>query len=321
VQLFTFDPEACRDEYAAQGWLQIKGGASEEFCDYVRGFVEDHREGAPLSGKGIAGAKDQLLLELPDEAATVDELFDTVASLCGLRRNHLTLSERHVKMYQADADPLPRAHKDRYASQVAVGISIDVPEGSHLVLYPDVARDENVLLRAGLVDELMPEERPEVVLRSAPELTIFDAPGDVQVFPGSSVWHLRRNCARTVMVYFKMNDFDCDPLGEDPTTERTRAQTLATLDDTDRFRAAHARLGRRLECVRREMARGTWVEMLYVNVWAERPQRISEEELALLEAVDDRSVDQLVGSIDMPAAHAEASLRRLASLGAVDLVS
>jgi hypothetical protein len=224
-------------------------------------------------------------------------------------------------MYQADADPLPRAHKDRYASQVAVGISIDVPEGSHLVLYPDVERDENLLLRAGLVDELPPEARPEVVLQSAPEVTIFDAPGDVQIFPGSSVWHLRRNCARTVMVYFKMNDFDCDPLGEDPTTESTRAQTLATLDDADRFRSAHARLGRRLECVRREMARGTWVEMLYVNVWTETPQRISEEELALLEAVDGRpSVEQLLAGIDIPAAHAEASLRRLASLGAVDLV-
>src|SRR3974390_3323663 len=113
---------------------------------------------------------------------------------------------------------MPRLYKDRLASQVSVGISIDIPEQSHLVLCPEIDRAVNPLQRAGLAESLLPSEAPETVLAGTTAVTIFDRPGDVQVFAGSSIWHTRRNPANAVVLYFKVNDFGSDPLSEDPTS-------------------------------------------------------------------------------------------------------
>jgi hypothetical protein len=252
MKVFDFDPTELRETYRAQGWVHLPGGATPEFVDYVRSFVVDHGPGGALSGKGLAGAKDQLLLEFPAGTDYAGEVFDCIAALCDLKRSTMTLSERHVKMYDADAPPSSPPHKDRYASQVAVGISIEVAPDSCILLYPDHARDVNPMLRPGLIDTLPPDQRPEDALRNVHPVEIFDAPGDVQVFPGSAMWHGRRNSAGTVIVYLKLNDFGCDPLAEDPRTPAVREHTLAVLGDAEEFRASVPWFSRRFESVTRE---------------------------------------------------------------------
>ena len=319
MKIFDFDAQQLRESYRSEGWLHISGGATPEFVDHVRGLVADHGAAQALQGKGLAGAKDQLLLDLPPGDDWVAEVFDSVATLCGLERAGMTLSERHVKMYDADAAPRPRPHKDRFASQVAVGITIDVAPDSCLLLYPHDALDVNPLLRPGLVDMLPPEEQPEVALRDARPVEIRDAPGDVQVFPGSAVWHWRRNSAGTVIVYLKVNDFGCDPLAEDPRTPEIRERTVSVLDDREELLASVPRLSRRFESVTREYSRADWGESLFLNVWEQPPRRISEDDVRLLRDLDGVStVDELGrGRAD----EFVDAVRRLAELGAIDLVS
>lgn len=321
MKIFDFDAEQLCDTYRTQGWVHIPGGATSEFVDYVRAFACEHGPGGALSGKGLAGAKDQLLLEFPAGSEYTVDVFDSIATLCGLERSTMTLSERHVKIYDSDAAPNPRPHKDRYASQVSVGISIDVAPDSRLLLYPYDALDVNPMLRPGLIDTLPPEQQPEVALRDTRPVEISDAPGDVQVFAGSAVWHHRRNSAGTVLVYFKLNDFGCDPLSEDPHTPAVREHTVAVLGDADAFRASVPWLSRRFESVTREYSRADWGESILLNVWDQPPRRISEDDLTLLHSVDGiASVEDLIaragGDVDATAA----AYRRLAELGAIDLV-
>ena len=102
------------------------------------------------------------------------------------------LSERHVKAYDADAASEPHAHKDRFASQISVGLSVHVKPGSTLVLYPYEETETNpfntsVQLRASL----SPDRYPEPRLKKAGRIEIKDAARDVIMFRGHTFWHLR----------------------------------------------------------------------------------------------------------------------------------
>jgi hypothetical protein len=155
-------------------------------------------------------------------------VLDVIATLCGLRHDTMTLSERHIKAYDAEAPPEPVPHEDRFASQASVGLSIEVPEGSHLVVYPYDETDINPYnVSAAYLTSLPAHRRPELALKGAREIVVQDKPGDVMVFPGNRLWHLRRRPARAVNLYLKVKDFDCDPLGEDPATAERRRATLA----------------------------------------------------------------------------------------------
>ena len=321
MKILTFDPAEHRGAFAHDGWVHLDGGADREFCRYVQERIAEQSTVDPLQGSGIRGAKDQFLLEFPEGLDYTTGLFDSVAALCDLDRFNMTLSERHVKCYQNDANPLPRPHKDRFASQVAVGVSVLVSEGSHIVLYPDHDQTVNPLLRAGMIDELLPEEEPEVTLHEAREITIFDRPGDVQVFRGARMWHLRRNAAGTVIVYFKFNDFGCDPLGEDPHSLAARERTVALLDQRESLRCSIVRLSRRFESVTREYHRGASAEWLYANVWEQPTRRISELEGALLRSIKGPApAETLLGNFPaLEGERVERALRHLAAIEVLDL--
>ncbi|MCW3049875.1 MAG: hypothetical protein JWO74_4159 [Solirubrobacterales bacterium] len=167
----------------------------------------------------------------------------------------MTLSERHIKAYDADTPPDPPAHKDRLSSHCSVGLTIVSPADSRLLLWPDASRARNNFnVSAALRASLPPEELPEVALRDIRPVEIDDQPGDVLLFPGSSVWHARRNGARAVNLYLKFNDFDSDPLGEDPRTPGRRADTIAALNDGP-VTARIPVLSRRLDTVTRVYTR------------------------------------------------------------------
>lgn len=324
MRVFDFDPVPQRHQWAREGWAHIKGAITADFLERARSFVRQCEAEDPLAGQGLNGAKDQWRYEPPPDTDLYGELFEAVSAVCGLRADDLTLSERHIKRYREDADPDPTAHKDRLASQVAVGLSIDVPAGSHLVLYPWNDVRVNPFLTTSLRDSLGPDELPEVVLRGARAVEIHDAPGDVIMFPGSAVWHLRRRSAGTINLYLKCNALGCDPLGEDPATEVVEQHTSALLAacDGESLRSCVPRLARRFEWAGRLSGRA-WAEMPFAKVWGSSPLPVSETQLRVLEVVDGQLAwGELAEKVDgtAPAGRVDEEIRALAQRGLIDLV-
>jgi hypothetical protein len=233
VKIFAFDPSDYREQYEAEGWVHIPNGMTAEFLGELQEFTARSLAETKLDQFAIKGKKEQSLYEFPGSTDFPAEIFDVVSEVCGLNRSTMTLSERHIQAYDPDANPEPDAHKDRYPSQVSLGFSISIPAESRLVLYPYDHRSLNPFNSAATFQRsLQPHELPNVALKDAREVVLDDHDGDVVMFPGSTTWHLRRRSANAVNLYVKMNDFDCDPLGEDPSTETRRTQTLAILEES-----------------------------------------------------------------------------------------
>jgi hypothetical protein len=327
MRIFAFDPAEYRDQYAEQGWVHIKEGINDEFLAELREFTQQSLLATKLDQFAIKGKKEQSLYEFSDRVDFPDELFDVVASVCALNRETMTLSERHIQAYESNADPEPPAHKDRFPSQVSVGFSIDIPRESRLILYPYDHRELNPFnASAALRQSLQPHELPEVVLKSAREVEIADEPGDVVMFPGSTTWHLRRNAARAVNLYVKFNDFDCDPLGEDPSTPLRRERTLALLStrNGDRLGECVPLLSRRLDFVSRQYVLREWQETLHAALYGEEPFGLTRAQLDLIRMVDGRrtlkSVIDEVARNERSADTVEADALRLLERGALDLI-
>jgi hypothetical protein len=314
IRVFSFDPADHRAEYAEQGWVHIREGMSPEFhehaVEYVRRELADH----VLEDFAVRGKKEQALFEFPPDVDYPDELFDAVADLCGLNRATMTLSERHIQAYDANAAPEPPAHKDRLPSQVSVGLSIDIPSDSRLVLYPYDRRETNPFnTSVGLRRSLQPDELPERALSGLREVELDDRDGDVIVFPGSTTWHLRRRGAGATNLYLKFNDFDCDPLGEDPRTAGRRSATLEALEHQ-----SDAELGglipvlsRRFDTLSRQLTRDGWRELLQAQIFGEEPFGVTPSQFETLRALERRPLAEYANRAD---------LLVLAQRGAIDLL-
>jgi len=329
MDVFRFDPAVYRDQFVAQGWVHVRNGADEGFLERLRaecrGLARGESrptEGEPLRGKGIRGAKNQYLYEPSADVDLSGELRRLVTGMCGLDGRGFTVSERHIKWYDADADPEPAAHKDRLASQISIGVSIEVPPGSTLVLYPTTDVGVNPFLTTELRDSLAQDELPEVVLRDTPGVEVEDRPGDVVIFPGSAWWHRRRRSAGTVNLYLKCNDFTCDPLGEDPSTLSRVRQTAEILRGatTAELSALVPVAARQLEWVGTLRGRDG-VDRVFAKLWDRAPIQLSESQHALFQALDSRLlVPDDVGAVDRDLILHE-DLRSLASRGLIDLIS
>lgn len=325
MKVFDFDPRALRDDYARQGWLHIRGGLTPEFLDYARDHIEQAAARDALQGEAIHGAKTQFVFGFPEDLDLRHEVHEVIAELTGLDPEALVLSERHIKAYLPDADPAPKAHKDRYASQVSVGLTIRVGEDSHVALWPEHERDNNLHLTTGLRDSLMSDEAPEQRVTAEQAVTLHDQPGDVLVFPGSSTWHLRNNSASTTLVYLKFNDFGCDPLAEDPSTPVLREQTAALLEQDDLDDLVPV-LSRGFDSVSHETGREPGRETWAVNTWhdGDRTTRaVPGAFVPVLDAVGDgRPVAQLAqdGVGGLSADQVREAVRVLAERGALDLL-
>ncbi len=318
MKIFAFDPADYADHYREHEWVHVKAGIGPEFLEALQEFARAQLEQTRLEGLGIKGKKEQSLFEFPPEVDYPGELFDTVSRLCGLRRETMTLSERHIQAYEPDAAPNPHAHKDRFASQVSLGFSIDIPEASRLVLFPWEQRQVNAFNSShDLRASLKPDELPEAVMERCRELVLDDEPGDIIAFAGSTTWHLRRNAANAVNLYCKFNDFGCDPLGEDPRTPFLREQTLEALASSNGTVADRvAVLSRRFDSVEEHYARD-WQSVPRARVWGSDPFGVSQAQVKLLRAVDGkRTLGELAGE----AGADEAEARRLAELEAIDLL-
>lgn len=330
MKVFDVDPRRLRGTYAQQGWLHIRSGLTPEFLDYatdhVNRAVNPHTVAGPLQGDAIRGAKTQFVFPFPDGLDLPAEVHGVIAELTGLDPAAMVLSERHIKAYLPDADPAPLAHKDRYASEVSVGLTLAVGPDSHVVLWPDQDRTVNPHLTADLRDSLRADQVPEARLREQDAVRLHDAPGDVLVFPGSSTWHLRRNSAGTTLVYLKFNTFGSDPLGEDPTTPGQRAATQQILAGGD-LDSTIPVLSRGFDTVAHETGRAAGRELWSVSVWfagQRRSQPIPGSWVAVLDAVGpDRDLATLAASGvgGLSPRQVREAVRGLAERGALDLLA
>jgi hypothetical protein len=321
-RMFAFDPLDYAPALAAQGYVHIPQGLTAVFYRLMSRQVDEYYMAHRLS-EYARGDKQQALYEFPS-ADHYHEFVATLAALSGLPADKLVISERHIKGYEPNAAPRPMPHKDRHATQLAVGFTVRAPEGSTLILYPQGERSVNpfsswIEMRASL-----PEDRlPTAVLRDLPRVEIRDRPGDVVVFHGNAIWHGRENGADTVMLYFKLNAFHSDPLGEDPRHEFVRRKTseLADLPDEQLARQV-AILGRRVDYLHRRYTRD-WQELLGVVLYGESHFTVEEDEWRLLQALDgQRPLRAVLQQLAAPSRHGRllAGVRRLARRGVLDLL-
>jgi hypothetical protein len=321
MKVFDFDPSEYAAAYRDEGYVHIREGLSREFHASLVAYAERELTSHKLDDFAIKGKKEQSLYDFPDEV-DIGELYDVVCATCGLDRGNVTLSERHIQIYESNAAPEPPAHKDRFPSQVSMGFSISIPAESRLVLYPYSNRETNPFnTSAGLRRHLQPDELPEVALRDARELVLDDADRDIVMFPGSTTWHLRRNAANALNLYLKFNDFGLDPLGEDPFTEGRRARTLAAVDgDGEALGSLVPVLSRRLDTVSRTATRDGWREVLEARVFGEEPVGLTQVQHEAITTLDgSETLSALAARLGDPAKVAP-QLARLAQLGVLDLI-
>jgi hypothetical protein len=220
-RLFRRDLGEDEGEFRRSGHVVLRDVVDREFLAYCDEALRSAQSEG--SGRHIPGKKTQFLLAWPPIPALRGELFAAAAKLLQSRPEDIVLSERHFHLYAADApsDPLP--HKDRAASQIAIGIPLACCGQSELILFPDESEantlDNAVGLRRALggspelVDAFMARTR-RVRLRAGR--------GDAVVFLGSRYFHERYNAAGSIVLYLKLNNFGSDPLNENIAADGTR---------------------------------------------------------------------------------------------------
>jgi hypothetical protein len=214
TKLFNFAANDYAPKFAANGFVVIKNGLSNEFLNCV-----DQRIDACMGAGDISRSKRRLkqefLFDFPSDDGLIIELVETIGELTGLPPEDLIISERHLKVYRQDAPQNPPPHKDRRGTQVAIGFCIDVAAESRLILYPYNNVSENKFDSYDqFLASLSEKERPENALRGIDPLIVDTRRGDFIAFHGSTIWHERTNAAGSKLLYLKMNALGLDPLGE-----------------------------------------------------------------------------------------------------------
>lgn len=315
MKLFAFEWSDYRCAFGRDGWVHVKDGIDPELLDVAREYSAGKVRSECRAATSMLLEKVRYVFDPPWDMDYEHGLFDFVAPLTGLSRDHMTLSARHMTICGSEAIPSPPPHKDRYSSQIVVGLSIVVPPGSHLVLYPDEERKANLSSEQELLLEMD--------LPDSYGVEIYDAPGDVIVFPGSSMWHARRRSAGAAHLYFMLNDFDSDPLGEDPFTAARRSTTLTALStSSEEFKAMVPVLSRRFDSVVREWSRARRGTSRSAIVWGLPPIELSYAEDSVLRSLGGgRSLEAItVARADIGEEVVEKALRRLARRGVIDLL-
>jgi hypothetical protein len=321
-KMFDFDAHSYIDEFTEHGYVHIPGGLPEDFHSRLVKYVEDSFDKKHL--KDFArGDKQQAMFEFL-EPEHYDELRQTVATICGIDVNSLTLSERHIKEYEPGADPYPLAHKDRFGSEIAVGFSIRVPEGSTLVIYPEHDVSVNPFnSTAELRSSFAPHAVPDASLKDAPRVEILDQPRDVQIFRGNAMWHLREHGAGTTVLYLKLNTYNCDTLGEDPHSPQMRQHTLSLADSSpSTWMASIPVIARRVDYIHRRYSRD-WNELFGAVIYGQPHVTITETEFETLRSMDGhRTVAEISRQIEQSGKEGDVgeAIRQLALRGIVDLL-
>lgn len=329
MKVFDFDPAKFSSAYASHGFVHIPDGISPAFLDFARTFAREAvAKDASLADWAIKNKKSQFLFEFPDSTDFSADVRYPVGGVAGIDGSKVTLCERHIKVYNDKAPAAPPPHKDRVASQITVGIPLEVPDNSYIVLYPEHHRDINRFASTALHRaSLRGGERPEQLLADVEPQVVKVWPGDVILFKGSSIYHERVNPANTSLLYLKFNGIGLDPIGEDPATQHLRNASLAAIEDIDdrTLLSAPLALSPRLEKLSRHYSRLYWQEILQANLWGETEVTLSPLEFALIQSLGHERMTSAAllarlgfdgPELQMPLA----SVRELVRLGFMDLV-
>jgi len=212
--IFKYDPETGRADFDRLGYAHLKDIMSDDFIEYLEAFYKrSEAEAAPeATDWKIYGKKRQFVFDFPSPA-DANEFRAGMARLTGLDEDTFTISERHLKVYDEDAQAWPAPHKDRAASQISIGLPIKLPEGSSVCVFPDMERGPNTEERAVFLTD---RDHPDLshIYQNEKAVLLNESIGDLVVFWGSAIFHERVNAANAAILYIKANSDGRDPLGE-----------------------------------------------------------------------------------------------------------
>ncbi|HVB83066.1 MAG TPA: hypothetical protein VNE82_24345 [Candidatus Binataceae bacterium] len=339
---FSFAPVDFAADFGEHGYAHIKQGVSKEFLLFAKDQLAKCRLSGQneLSANEIKNKKKQYLFELPENANFLGELTTAIGTVAGLPVAQMTLSERHIKVYEDCAFSMPRLHKDCVASQVAVGIPLEQGIEARLVLLTGTARRVNCLdsaiygprpiERAGGLARWYVEDGEDAEAgelggdRALIELDV--RPGDVVMFEGSSIYHERLYGAKSAVLYLKFNAMRLDHLTEDPSTVTQRQKGLELLEqrNDEQLLESIVEVSPRLRRVSRHYTRQNWTSVLQAYVSGEKEFAISDDDLHLLFALEGcrtvRDVLTGLGVIEDQLMSHVPRIRRLGKLGGIDLL-
>jgi hypothetical protein len=114
MKAFTFAPHAFATEFKERGYVLVKGGVTEELLTFAKAQLAQCLSSGQneLASKEIKNKKKQYLFKLPEDDEFLPELTSAIGTLTGLPVAQMTLSERHIKVYDDNASSLPPLLKD-----------------------------------------------------------------------------------------------------------------------------------------------------------------------------------------------------------------
>jgi hypothetical protein len=213
--MFNYDPTSAHDEFTENGYVHLRGVLKPAVVEHLADFLDQAvRDNIDEQGQWrIQGKKRQFLFDFPNDD-WAQEFRRAMAGMVGIEPEELTISERHLKVYEADAEPWPAPHKDRAASEISIGLPITIPEASSACVFPELQPGPNTEDRAVFLTE---RDHPhlEQVYQMEECVMLRERPGDIVAFLGSALYHERVHPAGAAILYIKVNGNGSDPLGED----------------------------------------------------------------------------------------------------------
>ena len=214
MSLFRYNPARAKAQLKARGYAHLRQVLSPEFEEYLKTFLTEALAKTSLESEDwhIRGKKRQFVFDFPDEAAA-EEFRLALTELTEIPYFRFTISERHLKLYDPNAEPFPAPHKDRSASHFSIGLPVRLPAGSTVCMFPDLDPGENPEDHATFLAKGSSEDIRALYASSQAEM-LDEAVGDMVVFWGSRIYHERVMGAGTAVLYIKVNGIGEDPLGE-----------------------------------------------------------------------------------------------------------
>ena len=212
--VFKYSPATAKDEYKERGYVHLKDILDDDFVKYLVDFYKETQANHTHEQDDwqVYGKKRQYLFDFPSEEAA-KTFRDGIAELLGYDSEKFTISERHLKVYDENANPWPAPHKDRAASFVSIGLPVNLPEGSSVCVFPELDFGPNPVEKAVFLTD---RDHPDLahVYEKEEAILLNEKVGDVVAFLGSSIFHERVKAGGAGILYIKVNDEGRDPLGE-----------------------------------------------------------------------------------------------------------
>lgn len=213
--MFNFDPGLARAEFEQNGYVHLRGVLKQAVIDNLTDFLDKAlQDNVDEQGEWrIVGKKRQFLFDFPD-SESAEQFRCGMAALTSIDHDRLTISERHLKVYDSDAAPWPAPHKDRAASQISIGLPVVIPENSSTCVFPSLQAGPNLEEHAVFMTD---RDHPHLdkIYQLEECVMLHEKPGDLVAFLGSSIYHERVHPAGAAILYIKVNGAGSDPLGED----------------------------------------------------------------------------------------------------------